>query len=364
MKGQEIINHAVRAEMPDREALRESCIRQATRKSTVKHSVWVKRLIPAAACLAVVIAALIAFPSLYGNLNGTPPSTQPGTTQTDETKPSSTKQNDKVTAHEFTANDIPAPDAAMTGMFNLSGDDYIKMTYEEITDYFGAALPIAELLPALSLQPKTKDYPYGIYKSDSKYPVWDGDTLVESKEPRGIYYDVNSFLFASADGKQSLGIHLDKVFHYPTYNFISALEKVEKLTFSQINGRELAVFHFTEDKNDCYYVEFVNGEVSYCVGSSNLSREDFFKCLTALVKETAPVTNPRTIIGKTGAIDDYACYIAVECDNGTGYGVHLPQGEAEKYTIFQEVKVVFNGEPATIGHIWRQQLVSFKAVEN
>lgn len=76
MKGKEIITHAVRAEMPDMEQLRENSIRQATQETSVKHVVSIKRLVPVAACFAVVLAAIIAFPHFPTNnidISGTSP---------------------------------------------------------------------------------------------------------------------------------------------------------------------------------------------------------------------------------------------------------------------------------------------------
>ena len=67
MKGKEIIAHAVRAEMPDMEQLRKNSIRQATEKGTKKYNAWVKRIAAATACIAVVLAVVIAFPHLVNN---------------------------------------------------------------------------------------------------------------------------------------------------------------------------------------------------------------------------------------------------------------------------------------------------------
>lgn len=75
MKGKDIITHAIRAEMPDMAQLRENSIRQATQEATMKRSVLVKRLVPAA-CLVVVLAVIIAFPHFIRNhieISGTAP---------------------------------------------------------------------------------------------------------------------------------------------------------------------------------------------------------------------------------------------------------------------------------------------------
>ena len=72
MKGKEIINHIVHAEMPDMEQLRENCILEATKQTAVKRTVWVKRLVPVAACLVLVFAALFAYPQLTNNASDAP----------------------------------------------------------------------------------------------------------------------------------------------------------------------------------------------------------------------------------------------------------------------------------------------------
>jgi len=67
MKGKEIINHAVRAEMPDMEQLRENVISQSIKKETIKHRIWVKRFAPVFVCLVVVLVTTISFPYLNKN---------------------------------------------------------------------------------------------------------------------------------------------------------------------------------------------------------------------------------------------------------------------------------------------------------
>ena len=73
MKGKEIINYAVRAEIPDIEQLRETIIQKAAEKGTPKSGtvIW-KRLVPIAACLAVTLTAMVVFQH-YKNNNIVPP---------------------------------------------------------------------------------------------------------------------------------------------------------------------------------------------------------------------------------------------------------------------------------------------------
>ena len=64
MKRHEFIQSVVRAEMSDKEQIRQNCISGTEKVSQIGYGVWVKRLIPAAACFMVILAAVIAFPYL------------------------------------------------------------------------------------------------------------------------------------------------------------------------------------------------------------------------------------------------------------------------------------------------------------
>ena len=326
-----------------------------------------------AACAAVLLLCIWTIPGLFNNPNipNNPivPHTSSSDNPTVNNPAQATPSNSGLSTEspnstiKIAVNEIEKPEPFVMGMFALMGEDFVEMTYDEITAYFGVTIPITDVFPVLRCQPKPEDYLYGIYKSEQKYPVWNGNGYTSSDEARGVYFDANSFLFASADGTQSLCISIDKVFHYPTYNFIEALSNVEEVTFTQINNRELTIFHFIDSENDCYYVEFVQNGVAYCISASNLSQVDFAKCLTVLITEAELVANPRAIIGTISAIDSYACHIGLKTDDGLSYGIYLPQGETEKYSLYQKVKIVYNGEPATVGEIWRQQLVSISIID-
>ena len=108
MKGKELIQTAVRAEMPDMEQMRENCIRQAAEKSGAKRGIWAKSLVPAAACAVVIIAAVFAFPNLIDG--GSPvtdpellaqPGNQPGQSQVNHTAPPVTSAPNNLLPPEF-----------------------------------------------------------------------------------------------------------------------------------------------------------------------------------------------------------------------------------------------------------------------
>lgn len=69
MKGKDIIDIAVRTEMPNMEEMRENCIRIATERPTQNHSIWAKRFVPAIACIALLLAVSIAYPHFVGDRN-------------------------------------------------------------------------------------------------------------------------------------------------------------------------------------------------------------------------------------------------------------------------------------------------------
>ena len=64
MKGKDIIAYAVQAEMPDMEQLRQSCIKQATEKTTIKRGVRINRLFPIAACAVIMFTTVFALTHL------------------------------------------------------------------------------------------------------------------------------------------------------------------------------------------------------------------------------------------------------------------------------------------------------------
>jgi len=72
MKGKDIITHAMRAEMPDMETLRQNCIQQATQIAASKRSLWVRSFAPVAACTVLLVAILVALPHLQNptSING------------------------------------------------------------------------------------------------------------------------------------------------------------------------------------------------------------------------------------------------------------------------------------------------------
>lgn len=303
-----------------------------------KHG-WVK-FTSLAACAAIVLA--VSFATLWKLPSQTTP--QPEYTPPVITNPDNQSDNTEQ-GISLNINEIKEPNATI-GFIALMTDDYTTMSYEELLRYFDVSLPITETLPYLTLQSKD----FGIYQTDN----------------RGIYYDGNFVEFQNSDGTQSINIVLSKVFKH-TSDVFTLTE--DELKFTDINGRELAVFHYkNENGAECYYTEFLQDDVAFVVSSENISAEDYTKCLQALVNKTQQSNNPvNTITGEIVVIDPYANHIGVRLDEeqtpeyNSVYGIDLPDGQsAEDYSLGDRVEVTYTREPATILTIWAEQFVDIK----
>lgn len=170
-------------------------------------------------------------------------------------------------------------------------------------------------------------------------------------------------MFQNSDGTQSVNIVLSKVFKH-TYDLFDLRD--DELKFTDVNGRELAVFHYkNENGAECYYAEFLQDDVAFIISSENISAEDYAKCLQALVNKTQQSSNSvHTITGEIMATDPYANHIGIRLDEdkapeySRGYGIDLPDGQsADGYSLGDRVEVTYIGEPATILTIWAEQFV-------
>ena len=298
---------------------------------------WIK-FASLAACAAIVLA--VSFATLWKQIPGQIMS-QPDNNPQIITNPNGQSDNTEQ-AISLNINEIAIPDTVI-GNINLSGDDFTAISYEELLNYFDVSLPISETLSYLTLQSKD----FGIFQSEN----------------RDVYYDGNSVVFQNSDGTQSVNIVLSKVFKH-TYDIFDLSD--DELKFTDVNGRELAVFYYkSENGADCYYAEFLQDDVAFIISSENISAEDYAKCLQALVDKTQQSSDAvHTIIGEIMAIDPYANHIGIRLDEdkapeySRGYGIDLPDGQsADGYSLGDRVEVTYIGEPATILTIWAEQFV-------
>ncbi len=301
-----------------------------------KHE-WVK-FTSLAACAAIALAAVLG--ALWKQIpRQTVP--QPGHDSQIITTPDHQPDNTEQVI-SLNVNETEAPNA-VTGNICLGADDFTSMSYEELLRYFDVSLPITETLPYLTLQSGA----FGIYKTDS----------------RDIYYDGNLVEFQNSDGTQSINIVFSKIFKHTSDVFTLS---ADELKFTEINGRELAVFHYTDENEiDCYYTEFLQNDVALVVSSENISAEDYAKCLQVLVDQVEQNSSSvNTIAGEIVVIDPYANHIAVRLDEeqapeySSVYGINLPDGQsAEDYSLGDRVEITYTGEPATVLTIWAEQFV-------
>ncbi len=247
-------------------------------------------------------------------------------------------------------NDVGAAPAGDLEMIALMAEDLHPMSAEESLAYFGLTLPGDGLIPGFALTGGG----YGVYRT----------------EERGVYYDVNSYVFTN--GGKSVTLTLRTVFK----NLIPAPEWVkngpEKIDFTEINGRELALFRY-EDGNGtvCVYTEFALDGVIFAVTACGLENNELALALASVLPQTDPVPDPHTAAGVVTHVDsrtedyfdgaehhhsEYHDYITVDC-GGTALTVWLP-GEAGGFNVGDSVTVTYNGEPATAYNIWPGQLVN------
>lgn len=233
-------------------------------------------------------------------------------------------------------------------LFDLAGEDFIPMSYEELLSYFQVTLPIEEVCPSLSLM--EEDSGFGRFASDS----------------RGTYFDGNTVVFSDKIGQKQVFIGLQKA--WKCSNGVYGLAE-ESLQFTTINGRDLAVFRYQdEDGSDCCYMEFVQNDVAFFVRIRNLSREETARCLQALVEEQQDGGEIHTITGEVNAVDPYRNHVGIHWEEGSdheGYGVDLPKEiSPESYSLGDKVKVTYRGEPALINTILAQQLVEIETADS
>lgn len=274
--------------------------------------VWAK-IASAAACLALIAVLGI---SSYGGLSLAP-------------KPQTTAVN------EISASDI----SGKSNFICLKNEDYVPISYAELSDYFGASP--TESLPGFALANED----FGIYRT----------------EARGVYYDGNNLTYTSADGEKTVSIGLSKVMKHSSELNIPA---GEELKFTEVNNRELAIFRYADEGgNTHFHTEFMQNDVAFSVGAANISAEDFVKCLQGLVEDVQLFGADRehSITGEVIASDPNAEYIVIKRDDGSAYGIMLPDGESTAdYSLGDKVKVSFEGEPASALTVYKQQITGIE----
>lgn len=332
-----------------------------------------------AACAAVAVCAAWALRSAGepGQLpDVTPPPTETAQSAPNEDRPAVEPGPEELTrpAVELRFNElVRKPDMGVTSLFALMVEDFVPMTRAELLDYYGVTLPVEELFPNLSAAgPEESDgFGRGIYR----------------REDVGAYFDTNTFSFESAGGVLGVSIALDKEFHLPS----SPWELPgDALRFTAVNGWELALFRYSDEAgNQIFYTEFRQNGVNFRVTGKNLAEGEFAALLEALLEERedfAPgevrtfrgtygggighqFLTTRNPDGSTAVEESWTGPLFLDLDDGGEYSslsIELTPEQAEQFAelnLSGWVELSFIGEPATIGTVWNQQLVSIEAAQ-
>lgn len=257
--------------------------------------------------------------------------------------------------------------------------DFVPMTRQELLDYYGVTLPVEELFPQLSAEePEGAGSGGGIYRREG------GDI---DRENGDIYWDSNTFSFTSAGGVKAVNIDLDKEFHLSGSRWELP---GNELRFTAINGWELALFCYVDEEGNLYYyTEFRQNGVNYCVTGKNLAEGEFAALLEALLEERSDFApgevrtfrgiygggighqflTTRNPDGSTAVEESWTGPLFLDLDDGGEYSslsIELTPEQAEQFAelnLSGWVELSFIGEPATIGTVWNQQLVSIEAAQ-
>ena len=348
-----------------------------------KHApVWVKWG-SLAACAAVAVCAAWALrsagePGQLPDVTPPPPETAQSTPNKDRSAVEPGPEELARPAVELRFNELIEEPLTVYSTFPLMVEDFVPMTRQELLDYYGVTLPVEELFPLLSnLEPEGTGSDWGIYR----------------REGGNIYWDGNIFSFTSADGVLAVDIALDKEFHLPS----SPWELPgDALRFTVVNGWELALFRYPDEAgNQMFSTEFRQNGVNFRVTGKNLAEGEFAALLGALLepREDFAPGEVRTVTGTVSVgickqtltasqLDgDASAGTFVEVsyqgplilsvnDGGSYSSLHIeltPEQAAQLQfaglALGDQVTVRFTGEPATIGTVWNQQLVSIEPVQ-
>ena len=256
----------------------------------------------------------------------------------------------------FAFNDVDAAPVGTAAMISLSGKDFRAMSAEESLRYFGLDLSEDGGAPVPGFELTGGGcfgQGHGVYGT----------------EERGVYYDVNSYVFT--DGGRSVTLTLRTTFRYMLPSPDQVKNGPEKIGFTEINGREQALFRYEDGEGvDCVYTEFVRDGAVCSVTARGLDRDELATALTSLVPQKDAVSETNTASGTVTFVDsrreDYFDgvrhyyteshdYITLDC-GGTELTVWLP-GEAGRFSVGDSVAVTYSGEPATAYNIWPGQII-------
>jgi hypothetical protein len=283
MKGRDIIQHIVRTEMPDREQTRANCVRQSEEETVRGRGLRLNRVIPAAACAVLILAAAVAFP--YLNRGGTVPggsglpvaqspsdSDRPDNPTT--TGGSSALLTSDPSSAKIALNELAAPLEGGYALFALMTDDFIPMDQQGLLDFYGVNLFPSGLSDELPLSEFQNDY-WGIYRRE--------------KGTGEVYWAQNTVRYGPAPGPYTesalyVTVAPDKVFS-------QVGEPFGEGAVSEINGTQVLIGHYSQPADgtsfvgdlNYFYASFQYGGVDFLVTGVNISQTEFVDAVISLL---------------------------------------------------------------------------------
>lgn len=335
----------------------------------IKQSPGWRKWAGLAACLCIVAVSVVAVfhpweeggtpvPNPDGTIEREPdPGEYPSTDNVPGLILDEPDEPDSGNRFSIVFNDIDAAPAGTAAMIGLAVEDFHAMSAKESLQYFSVSFPEDGIIPGAGFQHTGGGCfggGYGVYRT----------------EERGVYYDVNSYVFT--EGSKSVTLTLRTVFKNLTPSPELVKSGPEKINFSEIKGWDLALFKYEdEDGAECVYTEFAQGGVIFTVTACGLENNELALALASILPQKENISEPRTAVGTVTHVDSRTeddsdgvqhhyneshDYITLDC-SGVHLTVWLP-GEADRFNVGDSVTVTYYGEPATAYNIWPGQLVS------
>lgn len=245
MNEKKLFQMAANEKMPDTEDVRQRCLNQKVGTHSPKEPrlSWMKSIMPVAACALVVLVAVIAVPHMSNNNAVIDPA---------------------VTPHSIYINPLDAiPQGRNLMNFALHQNDFIKMSREELCEYYGANI-FPQVPEDLKNWDASPEYEYGIYR--------------RSNGSGEVYFDQNVINYSNDHFSRSVNIETAKG-RMPLYDV--AVFDGDDFIKSSIGGVDVGISG-TED--GFYYAQFMYQGVGFRIITEGLSQAELISVLESIIE--------------------------------------------------------------------------------
>ena len=245
MNEKKLFRMAANEKMPDIEAVRQRCLNQEVGARSAKEPglIWMKRIMPVAACALVVLVAVFAVPHMSTNNAVIDPA---------------------VTPNSIYINPLDAiPQGRNLMNFALHQNDFIKMSREELCEYYGANI-FPQVPEDLKNWDSSAEYEYGIYR--------------RSNGSGEVYFDQNVINYSNDHFSRSVNIETAKG-RMPLYDV--AVFNGDDFVKSSIGGVDVGIGG-TED--GYYYAAFLYKGVGFHIITEGLSQAELISVLESIIE--------------------------------------------------------------------------------